>query len=239
MHIKIVTSVVSGVLLFAVTTAVAQVRGVFVTPIANAPFMAVVTEQRTSLQNGTSVQLKRIHAIARNSAGVIYNENRLLRPADFPGDSPVIVSHIYDPQTRLNTFIYPQQKTYQQRRLARPPSTEPPDFYATPEASTLPANQFTEQKDLGSKTMEGLSVHGVLITQHLPSPNQGGQENTVTDEYWYSSDLRLNMLVKHNDPLSGSATITVTQVSRTEPEEAIFQIPGGYQLLQIANAASR
>jgi hypothetical protein len=222
------------------TTAMAQVRGVFVTPIANAPFMAVVTEQRTALQpNGTSVQLKRIHAIARSSAGVIYNENRPLVPADSPGDPPVTVSHVYDPQTRLNTFIYPQQKTYQQRRVARPPSTEPPDLYATPEASTLPASQFTEQKDLGTKTMEGLSVHGVLITQRLPAPNQGGQDVTVTDEYWYSPDLRLNMLIRHNNPISGNTTMTVTQVSRTEPDEAIFQIPSGYQRLEMSNAGSR
>ena len=212
----------------------------FVTPIANAPFMAVVTEQRSSVQpDGQLNQLKSLHAIARNSAGVIYNEGRPLVPASFPGDPPVRVSHVYDPQTRLNTLLYPQQKTYQQRRLAHPPSTEPPGVYGTSEASTLPANQFTQKKDLGTRTMEGLSVHGVLITQKLPSADPAGQDDTVTDEYWYSADLRLNMLIKHDDPHSGSATITVTQISRSEPDEAVFAIPAGYKPLVMGDSASR
>jgi hypothetical protein len=240
MRIKLVVTTISWSLVLVATAAIAQGRGVFVTPIANAPFMAVVTEQRTSLQpDGTWIQLKSIHAIARNNAGVIYNESRPLVAANFPGDPPVATSHVYDPQTRINTFVYPQQKTYQQRRLGRPPSTEPPDLYATPEASTLPESQFTQEKDLGAKTMEGLSVHGVLVTQKLPSPDHGGQDITVTDEYWYSADLRLNMLIKHDDPRSGSATITVTQVSRTEPDEAIFQIPSGYEPLVMATPSSR
>jgi len=226
MRIEHLLTAISGLLL-AATAALAQNQSVFVTPIANAPFMAVVTEQRTSRQpDGTSIQLKSLHAIARNGAGVIYNEGRPLVPANFPGDPPVSVSHIYDPQTRLNTFIYPQEKTYRQRRMARPPSTEPPDLLATPEASTLPESQFSQQKDLGTRTMEGLSVHGVRITQKLP--DEGGKDVEVTDEYWYSADLRLNMLIKHDDPRSGSGTITVTQVSRTEPDEGVFQIPAGY-----------
>jgi hypothetical protein len=240
MRIRLLVTTTSGSLLLVATAAMGQAPGVFVTPIANAPFMAVVTEQRTSPQpGGTWIQLKSIHAIARNSAGVIYNESRPLVAASVSGDPPVVTSHVYDPQTRMNTFIYPQQKVYTQRRLARPPRTDPPDLYATPEASTLPESQFTQEKDLGTKTMEGLSVHGMLVTQNLPSPDQGGQDITVTDEYWYSADLRLNMLVKHDDPRSGSETITVTQVSRIAPDEGIFQIPSGYKPFDTAAPSSR
>jgi hypothetical protein len=225
MRVRAVASAIFAVSFLAGTVASPQVRSVFVTPISGVPFMAIVTEQRTTRQpDGTLSAMKSFHAIARNSAGVIYNENRPLRPANSASDPPVMTSHIYDPQTRLNTFIYPQQKAYEQRRLARPPAVVPPTLNAIPEASVLPESQFSQQKDLGNKTMEGVTVHGVLVTQKV-------EDVTVTDEYWYSSDLRLNMLIKHEDPRSGSATITVTQVSRTEPDEGIFQIPQGYKLL--------
>ena len=79
--------------------------------------------------------------------------------------------------------------------------------------------------------MEGVTVHGVRETQIIPAAQNGtAKEVTVTDEYWYSDELRLNMLVKHNDPRTGSVTTTVTQVTRTEPDAAIFEIPSGYKL---------
>jgi hypothetical protein len=223
-RVQAVAGAIFIVSLLAGSVARSQVRGVFVTPIANAPFMAVVTEQRSTRQpDGATVNLKSIHAIARSGAGIIYNENRPLMPANATGDPPVVSSHVYDPQTRLNTFIYPGQKSYVQRRLARPPSVVPPTLNAVPEASALPESQFSQQKDLGMQTMEGVTVHGVQVTQKV-------EDVTVTDEYWYSSDLRLNMLIKHQDPRSGSVTITVTQVTRTEPPEGIFQIPQGYTM---------
>ena len=68
--------------LSAIPGALAQgSRGIFVTPIANQPFMAVVDEQRTSFQpDGTALAMKTIHAIARSTQGQIYNESRPLVP---------------------------------------------------------------------------------------------------------------------------------------------------------------
>jgi hypothetical protein len=216
-------------LVFGALAAVGPVRaqrGIFVTPIANAPFMAVVTEQQTSLDaDGTWSHQRSLHAIARNAAGAIYNEARPLVPESFAGDPPIRASHIYDPQTRISTMIYPQQRTYLQNRLLRPPATEPPDSVAV--ASPGTPDPLTQQTDLGNKTMEGVTVHGVRITQKIPGQN--GQDVTVTDEYWYSPDLRLNMLVKHDDPRSLSVTLTVTQMSRTQPDPAIFAVPDGYR----------
>jgi hypothetical protein len=231
---KYALTVVSWLLFLSpIPGALAQApRGIFVTPIPNEPFMAVVDEQRTSVQpNGTVVNVKTIHAIARSGQGQIYNEARPLVPADYVGTPPIRVMHIYDPQTRLNTFLYPQEKTGWQGRTPHPPATAPPDLYATPAANSLPVNQFTKEEDLGTQTMEGVSVHGVRETQLVPTAQGGsGKEVTITDEYWYSDDLRLNMVTKHNDPRTGSVSMTVTQVTRTEPDAAIFEIPSGYRL---------
>jgi hypothetical protein len=208
-------------------------RGIFVTPIANAPFMAVVNVQRTRIQrDGTVVNLKSIRAIARGSNGQIYNETRALLPADATNTPPITGILLYDPQTRTNAFINPQEKTAWVGTVGRPPATVPPDLYAAPTGNSLPVSQFTKEEELGTRTMEGVPVHGVRETQMIPAAQNGsGKEVTITDEYWYSDDLRLNLIVKHDEPRFGSVTMTVTQVTRSEPNASIFEVPAGYKLI--------
>jgi hypothetical protein len=81
--------------------------------------------------------------------------------------------------------------------------------------------------------MEGVECHGIRDTQTIPADEGGnGKEVVVVDEYWYSDELRLNMLVIHRDPRTGEQTTTVTQVSRSDPDPAIFAVPSGYQIIQ-------
>ncbi len=208
--------------------AVAQGRGVFVTPIPNAPLLAVVNTESTSiLENGTVVNQRTISAIARDVHGRIFNERRPMIPASDAGTPPILSIHIYDPQTRQNTFINPQEKVAWQNTLSRPPATEPPAL------GSGAAGPYVKEEDLGTRRMEGVDCHGIRDTQTIPADVSGtGAPLTVVDEYWYSSDLRLNMLVIHKDPRTGEQTTTVTQVSRSVPDPAIFEVPAGYQILQ-------
>src|SRR5215471_865991 len=113
----------------------------------------------------------------------------------------------------------------------RPPETQPPALLdGSTTGNSIPRNDFTKQEDLGNRQMEGLAVHGVRETQTIPAENSpAGKEIVVTDEFWYSADLRINMLIKHSDPRTGSVTMTVTQVKRSEPDPALLEIPEGYK----------
>jgi hypothetical protein len=51
----------------------------------------------------------------------------------------------------------------------------------------------------------------------------------VVDEYWYSPDLHVNLLLRHNDPRTGMQTVTLTDIKREEPAPEFFQIPDGYK----------
>jgi hypothetical protein len=206
--------------------AVAQTRGVFVTPIPNAPLLAVVnTESSQLLKDGTSLNQKTLSAIARDRQGRIFNERRALIPASETATPPILSIHIYDPQTRTSTFIDPQRQVAWQSTLNRPPAAAPPL------ATSSAANSYIKKENLGTRTMEGVEVHGVRDIQTIPAEANGGKEVTVVDEYWYSDDLRLNMLAIHKDPRTGEQTTTVTQVDRSEPDPAIFEIPSGYKIL--------
>jgi hypothetical protein len=211
---------------------IGQTRGVFVTPIPNAPLLAVVnTERMQILNDGTRLNQKTLSAIARDGHGRIYNERRPLVPASDTVTPPILSIHVYDPQTRANTFIEPQNRTAWQSTLNRPPSSLPPEAVSIPLVGSSPPSPYVKEEDLGTRRMEGVDVHGFRETQTIPAESNGGKELTVVDEYWYSDDLRLNMLAIHKDPRTGEQTTTVTQVTRGEPDTAIFEIPSGYTVI--------
>ena len=248
MRLKLVLTVVSRAafwMALAVTLppAFAQtgVRGIFVTPIPNNPLMAVVEVERHQIfPNGNVQNLKTMHAIARDSQGRIYSEMRPLIPASSNDTPPILSILIYDPQTRVSTFISPQQRLARQNVVNRPPATLPLDLDATPAGNNLPVNPLVKEEDLGTRTMDGVPAHGVRKTQTIPAANSStGKEVVVIDEYWYSDDLRLNLLVKHSDPRSLEVTSTVSQVTRTDPDPGIFAIPSGYKIAGSAAATPR
>jgi hypothetical protein len=198
---------------------------IFVTPVPNAPFSGVINVERSIVQrDGAVANLRTVRAIHRDSRGRIYNEYRTLLPASSTGTPQVTQVLLYDPQTRTSTTLLPSQHAYRSGTARRPPATEPPVF-----ASFGPQNAFTRDEDLGIQQMQGLAAHGVRHTQTIPAGSGGSDKDiVVTDEYWYSEDLRINLVLKHNDPRTGSVILTVTQVSRTDPDSSLFQIPDAY-----------
>ncbi len=225
--------VVFHVLMLGIGTAAsAQSRpGIFVTPIPDVPFSGMVNVERTIVQpNGAVVNLRTIRAIGRDNLGRIHNEARALVSLSQNQAPPVMSIHLYDPRTRTNVFVNPQQRTYWVSTVNHPPSTEPPDYYASPSAVSFPVSQYAPQEDLGNRDIAGLPAHGVRATQTIPAEGSGtGKEVVITDEYWYSEDLRMNLMIRHNDPRTGSVTMTVTQITRTEPALSFFEIPEGYK----------
>jgi hypothetical protein len=55
----------------------------------------------------------------------------------------------------------------------------------------------------------------------------------ITDEYWYSEQLHINLLAKHSDPRTGQLTVTVTQLNPNEPALELFEVPPGYKVVDM------
>jgi hypothetical protein len=202
------------------------VGGVFVTPIPGAPFSALVKLESTQfLTDGTSATRKSTAVIARDSQGRIYNERRQLLPAFFRGTPPVISGHIFDPQTRLSTFLDPRRRLARQTTVAERPAG------AVPPAALVNVPNF-KQEDLGTDTIENFAVRGMRQTRTIPAAATGAAKDiVVTDEYWYSGELHMNMLTKHSDSRTGMQVVTITQVNRNEPDAAEFQVPADYKVV--------
>jgi len=220
--------------LLAVTIATpsSSAQDIFVTPVPNAPFSGVVDVERSRIQrDGSIVNFKTIRDIGRDGRGRIHNESRALVSASSTEAPPLLRIHLYDPQTRISTYLNPPARIFWTETVSHPPSTVPPAVrYGSPTGNGLPQNEFTKEEDLGIHELEGLPVHGIRESQIIPDEQSGtGKEIVVADEYWYSEDLRINLMIRHSDPRTGTVTMTVTQVTRTEPDSAFFEIPDGYK----------
>ncbi len=53
----------------------------------------------------------------------------------------------------------------------------------------------------------------------------------ITHEEWYSPELKMIVLMRHNDPRFGETTFRLTNVSRGEQDIALFQPPAGYKVV--------
>jgi len=210
-----------------VGTGSVSAQDIFVTPVPGAPFSGIVNVERSVIQrDGSVVSLKTMREIGRDSRGRIHNESKALLPIANATTPTLLRIHLYDPQTRTSTMLDPQQRTFWTSTVNRPPSTVPPELLdASPAGDNLPSNEFAKKEDLGVQDIDGVPVHGVRETQTIAAE----KAIVVTDEYWYSDELRMNLVIKHSDPRTGTVTMTVHESTHTEPSPTFFEIPDGYK----------
>jgi hypothetical protein len=78
-------------------------------------------------------------------------------------------------------------------------------------------------------TIEGLAVEGRKRSETIPAGQIGNEQPIViTSEEWRSTDLKVLVLTKHNDPRTGESTYRLTNVVRAEPDPSFFMVPADY-----------
>ena len=87
------------------------------------------------------------------------------------------------------------------------------------------------EEDLGSQTIEGVNAVGTRTIITIP-PGQIGNERAIeiVDERWFSPDLQMVVKTRHSDPRSGEIVYRLTNISRTEPDHSLFEVPSDYKL---------
>lgn len=98
------------------------------------------------------------------------------------------------------------------------------------EASTS-SHETSKSESLGAKTIDGIQVTGTLSTRTIPAGTIGNDKDiTITRETWHSTELQLDLLNIQNDPRFGRTTYTLTNIQRSEPDEALFRVPPDYKV---------
>jgi len=78
-------------------------------------------------------------------------------------------------------------------------------------------------------TIDGLAVEGRKTSETIPAGRIGNEQPIViTSEEWRSTDLKVLVLTKHNDPRTGESTYRLSNVVRAEPDPSLFMVPPDY-----------
>jgi hypothetical protein len=86
-------------------------------------------------------------------------------------------------------------------------------------------------EDLGSQTMEGVTVNGTRTSSTIPAGQIGNDKPiSIVTEVWSSPELRTIVYSKRSDPRMGEQTFKLTGIVRSEPDASLFTIPADFKV---------
>jgi hypothetical protein len=143
-------------------------------------------------------------------------------------EGPVTRIAIFDPVAGYAYELNQTTKTATRRRAIHVPSANA----GGPDAGKWKGGGPSAVKtDLGTSTVSGVAATGTLTTRTIPAGAIGNTNPIIsTSETWYSTDLQTIVASKHSDPRAGQMSYSLTNIVRSEPSAALFQVPAGYTL---------
>jgi len=88
-----------------------------------------------------------------------------------------------------------------------------------------------KEESLGKQTIEGIEAEGARTTITIPAGEIGNERPIeIISERWYSPELQTVVMTKHSDPRFGETVYRLTNISRTEPDASLFQVPADYKI---------
>lgn len=209
-------------------------QSIYIPPLLNAPFTAVVhTEWARPIPGGGTYTAVNQRRVARDSRGRIYEERWLLVPKGGNVESQMNVIQIADPNTHelYNCFTLVKPHRCNLLKFAEPPlKAFKPALRPT---GPLPNSiGFTTQEDLGTRTVAGVDTVGTRETVTINTGVWGNDRPLVTvREFWQAPNIGVNLLSIVDGPRTGKQTFTLSDVSFSEPDPQLFQIPEGFQVV--------
>jgi hypothetical protein len=198
--------------------------------VTGAPFSAQVTRTtHQALADGTQINRTETGSMARDSVGRTRQE--MILPAigplvDTSGQVPHIV-FIRDPAAGKGYILNENKMTALTINLPSNPKAEARRAMRMKMNAQFKANE--QQKSLGTKTMDGLTVQGTLYTRTIPAGRIGNDKPIViTTEEWYSPQLQMVVSRTRSDPRFGTTTYQLSNVSLNEPPQSMFIVPSDY-----------
>jgi TonB family protein len=211
-----------------------RVEGIKVLPLPGKPFSGrSTTEWTRTLEDGTVVETHLFAMVARDSQGRIYRERRHFVPSDSTRQSALTHILIYDPTSHTHTECSVQSHICNVTGYYAPTT-----FTSPPVGPFRNGTGFLSRENIGNDVIDGIDVVGSRETISLNPGVVGNSQPLIsTREFWYSPDLQVNLAITRKDPREGTQSIRVGDLSRTEPDPALFKIPPGFVVENAAPAA--
>lgn len=208
--------------------------------VTGAPYSAVeVRTEQQVLSGGNVIQRQSQTTINRDSQGRVRTDTEMARTDPSTGAKTTVKRiSISDPVAGMVHELDPQNKTVNSMTVRRgggggrgmglPPRA---NNGGVPPAPSADPNVQIE--NLGTQTINGVSATGSRITRTIPAGQIGNaQPIQVVQERWVSEDLKVPVMVKISDPRFGTTVTQLTNITRAEPDAALFQVPSDYTVRQ-------
>src|SRR3984885_3739570 len=229
-------------------------------PVQGAPYLATINNESVQvLAEGNRIVQTSTGAVARDAQGRSRRDTQLPSIGNLSAANAPHLVFIQDPVAQTSYLLNLTDKTAQ--KLPMPPPLPPgtndagkpsANFFfaqvAGPAASgqlpapvpppiaidrTLIAGDQDQEttEDLGSQTMEGVTVKGTRTTRTIPAGQIGNDKPIViTTEVWTSPDLKAVVYSKRNDPRMGEQTFRLTNIVRGEPDSSLLTVPADFKI---------
>ena len=217
--------------------------------VKGSPFAAEsVTEHVQRLGDGNRMVRKSTAKLFRDSAGRTRREHALTRGGvtASDGQEPRLIV-INDPVGQVEYLVDTSRGTLRKMRV-RPELAEARRQTSGTEESfgvlmpTSAAHRRRAEGDnaapmpepkkerLETQQVEGVMAEGTRITVTIPAGEfDNEQPLEIVHEQWYSPELQMVVLMKHNDPRFGETTFRLTNITRGDPTPDLFAEPQGYR----------
>ncbi len=214
--------------------------------ITGAPYSATQINLRIqTLRDGTKITSEGLLMhLYRDESGRTRTERPLQLPANMK--DPLHIAEVNDTVANQKIVLDPVNRVA--HRIAMPAAPEKlrdvleanlsgAPFQAVGDTGEPGANNRFESttEQLGQKAIDGLVVVGSRISQIIPvGAMRNDRPFTITTEFWVSPELKMPVYTKTSDPRVGEMLIILKDISRAEPDAALFQIPKDYQVIDEA-----
>jgi hypothetical protein len=193
----------------------------------------VNTESIRQLGDGTTITLKNRRAIARDNAGRIFQERRLLVPDDGKHESVVTQIEISDPIAHELYICVPRESVCQLEEFSAPAFAPPPTAGSARRQPGSPNLEYLGEQSIGG--LETVGIREMTVIETGAIGNNSPIE--IKREYWYSPQIGINLISKLQDPRIGTQDFEVTDIARGEPDAKLFKLPSHMKLIDLRKPA--
>lgn len=167
--------------------------------------------------------------MARDNAGRIFQERRLLVPNDGKHESLVTQIEISDPVSHQLYICVPRQRVCQLEWFSA--------FEFTHHSTSVSSNREPGSptlENLGKLSIEGMETEGTRETGVVEAGAIGNDSPILTSrEFWYSPQLGINLISKVQDPRLGSQKFEVSELVLGAPDTKLFKIPANSKVIDL------
>jgi hypothetical protein len=193
------------------------------------------TVSTQTLANGNQITRNESTQVYRDSQGRVRTETTMTpRPGSAANAQARTNVTIFDPVEGSVSRIDSQRMVVEKSMLptGNPGRRGPPQDGSGPRPENRNGGAAAPQvlkEELGTKVIASLTATGKRTTTTIAAGAVGNSQAIQSvHEVWMSSDLQVPVMMTSSDPRSGTRVTQLTNVTRNEPDPALFQAPSGY-----------